>query len=65
MEWKNMNSQEKSKFLESCAAVAFVAGGLLLAAAIAYFAPWPFKAVIAAIIAGALLSLASNYYAVR
>lgn len=65
MEWKNMNSQEKAKFLESCAAAVFVAGGLFFAATIAYFAPWPFKVVMAAITAGALLSLASNYYTFR
>lgn len=65
MEWKNMNSREKAKFLESCAAAVFVAGGLFLAATIAYFAPWPFKVVMAAITAGALLSLASNYYTFR
>nr|DAV69552.1 MAG TPA: hypothetical protein [Caudoviricetes sp.] len=65
MEWKNTDSREKGEFLEFCATDMFVAGGLFLAAAIAYFAPWPFKAVMAAIIAGALLSLASNYYKFR
>lgn len=62
MEWKNMNSREKSEFLEACAAAVFVVGGLFLAATIAYFAPWPFKVVMAAITAGTLLSLAPNYY---
>nr|DAE91122.1 MAG TPA: hypothetical protein [Caudoviricetes sp.] len=62
---ENLNSREKSEFLETCAAAVFVVGSLFLAATIVYFAPWPFKVVMAAITAGALLSLASNYYTSR
>ncbi len=65
MAWKDMTSLDKAKFLEDCAVAVFVAAGLVFAATIIYFAPWPFKIAFAGLTLGALLSLGSNYYTFR
>ena len=65
MEWKDRTDTEKADILEHCAIAVFVAAGLVLAATIMWYAPWPFKVAVGCIAAGAILSLASNYYIFR